>query len=227
MTCAARGCGQEFCFYHSNSHVGMTCEKYEETVAAEMRLNEEYLSKFTKPCPQCKTLVQKSGGCNQMKCTKCGVHFCWLCNAQVDSGTFPAHFQWWNVGGCPNMQMNESIEPSRWEVTRGKLLAIFQIAFLGPPSFALTVASSILCCLCLPAMGDYASERFENCMSLWGNLLTLIIALPVLLALGATMVAFSCFYFVFACFRVAFCGLVVEKGDDDEGSPEKPKGVTE
>jgi hypothetical protein len=53
-----------------------------------------------------------------MKCTKCGVHFCWLCGKVVDSGTFPAHYQWWNLNGCPNMQMNQSIEPSRAEVSR-------------------------------------------------------------------------------------------------------------
>ena len=121
MTCSARDCDQVYCFYHSNSHVGSTCLEYEANVAAATRLNEAYLSKHTKPCPQCKTSVQKSGGCNQMKCTKCGVHFCWLCNRRVDSGTFPSHFQWWNVGGCPNMQMNESIEPSRLEVTRSKV----------------------------------------------------------------------------------------------------------
>jgi hypothetical protein len=26
------------------------------------------LSKFTKPCPDCKQLIEKCGGCNHMKC---------------------------------------------------------------------------------------------------------------------------------------------------------------
>jgi hypothetical protein len=62
-----------------------------------------------------------------MKCTKCGCYFCWLCNAKVDAGTFPTHYQWWNLAGCPNMQMNESIAPSRGDVFRAKGLAVLQV----------------------------------------------------------------------------------------------------
>ena len=71
-------------------------------------------------------------------------------------------------------------------------------------------------------MGDFPRERFENCMSLWGNLLTLVVAFPLLLALLMCMLVLGCFYFLAVCFRVAFCGLVVENVNGEEGdSPEK------
>jgi len=31
----------------------------------------------TKPCPACRTLITKDGGCNDMRCSNCGVRFSW------------------------------------------------------------------------------------------------------------------------------------------------------
>lgn len=33
----------------------------------------------TQSCPQCFTLIEKSGGCNHMICSKCKYEFCWIC----------------------------------------------------------------------------------------------------------------------------------------------------
>jgi len=195
MVC--RSCNAEFCYYHSNSHVGKSCGEYERKMADETSLNQTYLEEHAKECPQCNMLVMKTGGCNQMKCVKCGVHFCWLCRKVVDSGTFPAHYQWWNVNGCPNLQMNQSIQPGKWELFWSKFLAILQIVVLGFPSLLITVVSSIVCCFCLPVVGDSATERLENCMSLWGNVLTVIIAVPVFLVGVLLVPLWCCLYFVF------------------------------
>ncbi len=78
---------------------------------AENLKNQALISAIAKPCPCCASPVEKAGGCNQMRCHACGSHFCWLCGKLVDGGTFPSHYQWWNLGGCPNMQIQESAEP--------------------------------------------------------------------------------------------------------------------
>lgn len=28
---------------------------------------------------------------------------------QIDDGAFPEHFRWWNLNGCPNMQVRPII----------------------------------------------------------------------------------------------------------------------
>lgn len=38
-----------------------------------------YISANTKPCPECYASIEKSGGCNHMRCFKCKYEFCWMC----------------------------------------------------------------------------------------------------------------------------------------------------
>lgn len=47
-----------------------------------------WISMRTKPCPKCKTPIQKNKGCKHMSCRNCGHHFCWSC-----------HGDWNRVGG--------------------------------------------------------------------------------------------------------------------------------
>ena len=107
-------CSLEFCYFHSNAHPGLTCKQYNENSAELDRVNVNYAHQTmnSKQCPSCGILVSKEGGCNQIKCGNCGVHFCWLCLAEVDSGAFPEHFRWWNLRGCPNMQLDASEQVS-------------------------------------------------------------------------------------------------------------------
>ena len=46
-------CETSFCFYHSTAHPNTTCEDYIASHSKEILLNEEFLSKTCKPCPQC------------------------------------------------------------------------------------------------------------------------------------------------------------------------------
>lgn len=52
--------------------------------------DEEFIERMTKKCPKCKTPIQKNGGCNYMKCIRCGYEFCWVCGA--DWKTHGDHF---------------------------------------------------------------------------------------------------------------------------------------
>ncbi|VDL18721.1 unnamed protein product [Hymenolepis diminuta] len=49
-----------------------------------------------KPCPNCKSPIQKYAGCNRVLCTKCKKNFCWLCLVVIESSDPYSHFN----GNC-------------------------------------------------------------------------------------------------------------------------------
>ena len=53
-----------------------------------------------KQCPECKVLIEKNDGCNEMKCLNCGISFCWLCLREYTDN----HYSIYNVKGCPGMR---------------------------------------------------------------------------------------------------------------------------
>ena len=38
-----------------------------------------WVREHTRPCPRCRAPILKNGGCNAMRCARCGVSFCWAC----------------------------------------------------------------------------------------------------------------------------------------------------
>ena len=59
----------------ANMHLG------EDKNGAE-RATRECIASTSNPCPRCGTHIEKSAGCNHIKCTLCGYDFCWLCSGQ-------------------------------------------------------------------------------------------------------------------------------------------------
>lgn len=97
MSCGS--CKSEFCFYHSNAHVGKPCTALleqlddDERLAVTLSIEEE-----THNCPHCNILTQKSSGCNHMTCRQCGGHWCWLCGDKI--GSVSSHYSADNPNGC-------------------------------------------------------------------------------------------------------------------------------
>jgi ATP-dependent RNA helicase DHX8/PRP22 len=68
-------------------HMGMTCEQFQkvEKERKEKALLKKNLGDLPyKHCPKCRTLIEKYAGCNAMKCTQCGIAFCWQCSLTHD-----------------------------------------------------------------------------------------------------------------------------------------------
>ena len=116
------------------------CQKYESNMKSSNTQNEKFISMFTKPCPGCQINIEKIEGCNQMTCTMCKISFCYICGKEISQSVFPNHYQWWNVNGCPNLQLIEggdSFSPTAMLATR--YLSIFCIILAGIPSALLSL----------------------------------------------------------------------------------------
>lgn len=98
-------CGKQLCFDCGNAwHVGESCEE-----ARDEEL-KKYLKKANiKNCPKCKEIIEKSEGCNAMKCPKCNYSFCWNCLQEYQNG----HFSLFNFKGCPGMDYGNPNEQHR------------------------------------------------------------------------------------------------------------------
>ncbi|KAL6063017.1 DNA-dependent ATPase protein rad54 [Balamuthia mandrillaris] len=82
-------CGQSWCFTcHEECHFPATCEEAKwfydrygrDRISDDEDLSIKWIEGNTKHCPRCNASIQKNGGCNHMKCTKCQYDFCWVCS---------------------------------------------------------------------------------------------------------------------------------------------------
>eukprot|EP00933_Yihiella_yeosuensis_P074313 TRINITY_DN83204_c0_g1_i1.p1 TRINITY_DN83204_c0_g1~~TRINITY_DN83204_c0_g1_i1.p1 ORF type:complete len:651 (+),score=99.10 TRINITY_DN83204_c0_g1_i1:109-2061(+) len=83
-TCEVRClCNKIFCFAcKDEAHTPCTCDmwkRWREKEAGESATTD-WLQANAKPCPRCKKMVEKNGGCNHVTC-RCGQSFCWHCGA--------------------------------------------------------------------------------------------------------------------------------------------------
>jgi E3 ubiquitin-protein ligase RNF144 len=135
-----------------------------------------------------------------MQCV-CGTSFCWLCGIEIEDGVFPRHFQWWNVDGCANMQMNNDLEPSQEARWLARFTTVIQIIIFGPITLVSTIVSMLFCPCCLVAMVDdistahscsYAQfcDIFTNCLTGWGLFYMIVLVfIPVALMCGGLVVS--------------------------------------
>jgi len=82
-------CGFQFCYvccdYDVGDHMPASCEQVErwQRKASDESENVNWLMANTKKCPNCRSPIEKNGGCMHMMCLReaggCGHDFCWLC----------------------------------------------------------------------------------------------------------------------------------------------------
>jgi ariadne-1 len=82
-------CGFSYCFncndFNTGDHMPASCEQIERWLqkASDESENVNWMLANTKKCPECRSPIEKNGGCMHMTCRKesggCGYEFCWLC----------------------------------------------------------------------------------------------------------------------------------------------------
>ncbi|KAL1793555.1 hypothetical protein ACET3X_008537 [Alternaria dauci] len=60
-----------------------------------------------KPCPSCGLNLQKKGGCDHVKCAKCGHHFCWVCLVKYTNDIQ-------HLDDCPHARVRIANQPGNW-----------------------------------------------------------------------------------------------------------------
>ena len=90
-------CKTFFCFIcQKSAHQPIDCELLQQWLD-RINIGEDDSSTWiklnTKPCPKCKSNIEKNQGCMHMTCGKCRYEFCWLClgdyrNHQNETGSY-------------------------------------------------------------------------------------------------------------------------------------------
>lgn len=64
------------------------CRRRENGSVLTWRMRWYYLFHGTRPCPNCRFLIEKTKGCDHMTCLKCSHEFCWRCSKPYTSDHF-------------------------------------------------------------------------------------------------------------------------------------------
>lgn len=81
-------CGITFCYTClEDSHIPASCEMIQKwkIKSSKEALNIQWINLNTKKCPKCSNPIEKNGGCNHMRCTKCSTDFCWACGIKFEN----------------------------------------------------------------------------------------------------------------------------------------------
>jgi hypothetical protein len=111
-----KACGFKQCIEHGVAwHENETCKEYSQRVTNTIDTN---ISKYCKPCPQCKTMLKKNRGCDHMTCPTCQFNWCWGCGCDWThaSGDATLHKKW-----CPGFYHSKPLI-TLWRSPRSKVL---------------------------------------------------------------------------------------------------------
>ncbi|CEO95477.1 RBR-type E3 ubiquitin transferase [Plasmodiophora brassicae] len=76
QTISCMSCRQLWTADDGTTHFGKRCDEFAD---AKEDSSHAVIQQTTKPCPQCRTPIEKNEGCQHMHCTLCNHHFCWTC----------------------------------------------------------------------------------------------------------------------------------------------------
>jgi len=113
----ACNCGQRFCFRcRQDDHSPASCEQLSKWLEKCKDDSETYnwLQANTRTCPECKTAIEKNGGCNHMVCKKCAFEWCWVC-----SGPWKEHSG--NYYNCNRFKGSDDEESRRKDQSKAAL----------------------------------------------------------------------------------------------------------
>lgn len=88
-------CVKEYCIAcQVEYHEGISCAEHRKLMneKRDQQLLKDNIGLLSiKKCPKCSVLIDRYAGCNAIKCTQCGIAFCWLCAAidEVDGTCAP------------------------------------------------------------------------------------------------------------------------------------------
>lgn len=79
LTCPT--CFVDICLHcHVIYHAGETCTAYQgRTEGGQAAFVEWKEGHGAKDCPRCGIVIEKTAGCNHVKCERCQAQFCWVC----------------------------------------------------------------------------------------------------------------------------------------------------
>ncbi|CAH8330975.1 unnamed protein product [Eruca vesicaria subsp. sativa] len=80
-------CSYEFCWNcGEDAHRPVDCDTVSKWISknSDESENTNWILANTKPCPKCKRQIEKSMGCNNMRCSICKHRFCWNCLCPVN-----------------------------------------------------------------------------------------------------------------------------------------------
>eukprot|EP01102_Stenamoeba_stenopodia_P016296 TRINITY_DN5678_c0_g1_i1.p1 TRINITY_DN5678_c0_g1~~TRINITY_DN5678_c0_g1_i1.p1 ORF type:complete len:591 (+),score=97.65 TRINITY_DN5678_c0_g1_i1:108-1775(+) len=97
IRCSNPECQFTFCCNCKEEwHADVTCaqwQQWKKENSENDQRTEDWLKLNAKACPQCKSAIEKNGGCNHMTCKKCQYEFCWLCMKKYTTDHF-GNFAW-------------------------------------------------------------------------------------------------------------------------------------
>ncbi|DBA01075.1 TPA: hypothetical protein N0F65_002685, partial [Lagenidium giganteum] len=183
--CVCEACAKTFCFEHSNAHEGRTCAQYEKATAKAEKLNRALISKISKPCPGCGHPVEKNGGCNHMKCIACQTDFCWLCCKIVDREGVSDHYDWWNIAGCPGLQMSDVNPAARHGARATRLARMVAVGLLGLPIYVIALLFALASWPRQPLLENFI--RYSRSGLHWITNIGLVALVVLIFIIGITL----------------------------------------